>query len=177
MTAQVLMCLVRCVKRRIPATRGCGGRTIKQKEGTNLSRQYGTIFLLPSARSVSRVMNPCTSILYRPRSLPLLVVVDRFATPRLASPWAHQAELVCPFQDSLLFNMDGFVEDDEPDLLLPPNSNNKPLLLEAGDVALVSRQEGEKKFTAVLYIRPHLVELQHKLHEFLSSIKTRNSST
>jgi hypothetical protein len=59
--------------------------------------------------------------------------------------------------------MDGFVKDDEPDLLLPPNSNNKPLL-EAGDVALVSRQEGETKFTAVLYIRPYLVELQRKLN-------------
>jgi hypothetical protein len=52
---------------------------------------------------------------------------------------------------------DGWIpEDNEPDLL-PPNS--KPLV-ETGDVALVSRQEVKKKFTAILYIRPHLVELQ-----------------
>lgn len=60
-----------------------------------------------------------------------------------------------------MWNMDLFVkEENEPPL---QQAERK---VKRGDVALVSRQEGEILWTSVLYIRKHLISVQQKLDDF-----------
>jgi len=62
-------------------------------------------------------------------------------------------------------NTDIFVKEEEPPLPLQ-ESEERISTFESGNVALVSRREGEICWTSVLYIRQHLISVQQKLDYF-----------